>query len=111
MGFRELVDFDQLGVQYSYVGISALKVNVKKSPDLTLRFVRTMIDGIQVFKSHKEKSMAVMKRYLRGASDDMLDENLQLFRRAYAAPAVSIRRSGKDRPRHDVGSVSAGEQR
>ena len=62
-----------------YVGISTLKVNVKKSPDLTLRFVRTMIDGIQVFKSNKEKSMAVMKRYLRGASDDMPDETYNDF--------------------------------
>lgn len=79
MGFRESVDFDQLGVQYPYVGISTLKGNVKKSPDLTLRFVRTMIDGIQVFKSNKEKSMAVMKRYLRGASDDMLDETYNDF--------------------------------
>jgi len=79
MGFRELVDFDQLGVQYPYVGISTLKVNVKKSPDMTLRFVRTMIDGIQVFKNNKEKSMAVMKRYLRGASDEMLAETYGYF--------------------------------
>ena len=39
MGFRELADFDDLGVQYPYVGISTLKVNVKKSPDVTLRLV------------------------------------------------------------------------
>jgi hypothetical protein len=47
MGFRELIDF----------GISTLKVNVKKSPDMTLRFVRTMVvDGIPLFRTHKEKA-------------------------------------------------------
>ena len=79
MGFRELIDFDELGVLYPYVGISTLKVNVKKSPDMTLRFVRTMVDGIQLFKTNKEKSLAVMKRYLRGASDEMLEETYSYF--------------------------------
>ena len=56
MGFRELIDFDELGVQYPYVGISTLKVNVKKSPDMTLRFVRTMVvDGIHFLGPTKKK--------------------------------------------------------
>jgi len=79
MGFRELVDFDDLGVQYPYVGISTLKVNVKKNPDVTLRLVRTLTDGIQIFKSNKERGLAAMKRYLRGASDEMLEETYTYF--------------------------------
>jgi NitT/TauT family transport system substrate-binding protein len=79
MGFRELVDFDALGVQYPYVGISTLKVNVKKNPDVTLRLVRTLTDGVQVFKTSKERGLAAMKRYLRGASDEMLEETYNYF--------------------------------
>jgi ABC-type nitrate/sulfonate/bicarbonate transport system substrate-binding protein len=79
MGFRELLDFDDLGLQYPYVGISTLKVNVKKNPDVTLRLVRTLTDGIQIFKTNKERSMVVMKRYLRGASDEMLEETYGYF--------------------------------
>ncbi|HEX9454358.1 MAG TPA: ABC transporter substrate-binding protein [Candidatus Binatia bacterium] len=78
-GFRELVDFDDLGVQYPYVGISTLKANVKKNPDVTLRLVRALTDGIQVFKTNKERSMSVMKTYLRGASDEMLEETYSYF--------------------------------
>jgi NitT/TauT family transport system substrate-binding protein len=96
MGFRELLDFDDLGVQYPYVGISTLKVNVKKNPDVTLRLVRALTDGIQLFKTNKERSMAVMKRYLRGASDEMLEENLQLFQQAHAKVSLSIGGSGQD---------------
>jgi ABC-type nitrate/sulfonate/bicarbonate transport system substrate-binding protein len=79
MGFRELVDFDELGVQYPYVGISTLKTNVKKNPDVTLRLVRTLTDSIQIFKSNKERALAAMKRYLRGASDEMLEETYSYF--------------------------------
>ncbi len=91
MGFRELLDFDDLGVQYPYVGISTLKVNVKKNPDVTLRLVRALTDGIQLFKSNKERSMAVMKRYLRGASDEMLEETYSYFSKRmprYPYPSV-----------------------
>ena len=50
IGFRELVDFDDLGVQYPYVGISTLKVNVKKNPDVRFALVRTLTDAMQIFK-------------------------------------------------------------
>ena len=30
MGFREMLDFDEMGIPYPYVGVSTLKVNVKK---------------------------------------------------------------------------------
>ena len=91
MGFRELIDFDDLGVQYPYVGISTLKVNVKKNPDVTLRLVRALTDGIQIFKTNKERSMAVMKSYLRGASDEMLEETYGYFSKRmpkYPYPSV-----------------------
>jgi len=36
-------------------------------------------DNIQLFKSNKEKSLAVMKRYLRDANDEMLVETYSYF--------------------------------
>ena len=79
MGFREMIDFDDLGIPYPYVGVSTLKSTVKKNPDTTVRFLRTLIDGIQVFKSSKEQSLAVMRKYLRGANDEILNETYQYF--------------------------------
>src|SRR5262245_46279975 len=32
MGFRELLDFDELGVQVPFIGVSTLKATVKKKP-------------------------------------------------------------------------------
>src|SRR5215813_14935276 len=75
MGFRELLDFDELGFRFRflisgsqpYIGVSTLEATVKKSPDTTVKLVATLTDAVQVFKTNKEKSLLVMKKYLRGA--------------------------------------------
>ena len=79
MGFRELLDFDELGVQIPYVGVSTLKANVKKSPDTTVKVIATLTDAIQLFKTNRAKSILVMKKYLRGASEEILGETYGYF--------------------------------
>ncbi|MDP2603007.1 MAG: ABC transporter substrate-binding protein [Deltaproteobacteria bacterium] len=79
VGFREMLDFDELGIPYPYVGVSTLKANVKKRPDVTVSFLKTLTEAIQIFKTNREKSMAVMKKYLRGASDEILAETYNYF--------------------------------
>ena len=44
-----------------------------------MSFIRTLTEGIQIFKTNREKSMAVMKKYLRGASDEILAETYNYF--------------------------------
>ena len=36
-----------------------------------------MIEGIAIFKTNKEKSIAVWRKYLRGTADDILAESYQ----------------------------------
>ena len=79
MGFRELLDLDELGIQVPYTGVTTLKATVKKSPDTTVKVVATLTDGIQMFKTNKEKSLLVMKKYLRGISDEILAETYGYF--------------------------------
>jgi NitT/TauT family transport system substrate-binding protein len=79
MGFREMLDFDELGIPYPYVGVSTLKVNAQKHPDVTVNLLRTLTEGINIFRTNREKSMVVMKKYLRGASDDILAETYTYF--------------------------------
>ena len=79
MGFRELLDSDELGIQFPYTGISTLKATGKKHPDTTIKLVRALIDSIQIFKTNKDKSLAVMRKYLRGANDEILQETYSYF--------------------------------
>jgi ABC-type nitrate/sulfonate/bicarbonate transport system substrate-binding protein len=77
MGYRELIDYDRAGVVYPYNTVTTLRSTPAKSPDLTERLLKTMIEGIYVFKTNKQRSMAVLKKYMRGASDDILDDTYE----------------------------------
>jgi len=76
-GFRELVSYEKLGIVYPYNTVTMLRQTAAKYPDLVERFLKVLIEGVAIFKSDKEKSLAVMRKYLRGASDDILDETYE----------------------------------
>jgi hypothetical protein len=54
-----------------------LRQTVAKSPELLERVLKTLIEGIAVFRTNKQKSIAVWRKYLRGASDDVLEQSYQ----------------------------------
>lgn len=90
-GFRELLDFDEMGIQIPYVGVTSLKANLKKNPEAAVRLIATLTDAIHVFKTNKEKSLLVMKKYLRGTSDEILQETYSYFsNRTQKIPYPSI---------------------
>ena len=74
MGYRELIDYDQAGVVYPYNTVTVLRQTVVKNPDLTERVLKTIIEGSHIANTEREKSLAVMKKYMRGTSDDILEE-------------------------------------
>ena len=80
MGFRELVDYDKIGIIYPYNTVTTLRTTLSKSPELVEKVLKTMIEGVSVFKTNKEKSLAVMRKYMRGASEDILEETYQYTR-------------------------------
>jgi ABC-type nitrate/sulfonate/bicarbonate transport system substrate-binding protein len=80
MGFRELVDYDKAGVVYPYNTVTTLRQTPTKHPELTEKLLKSMIEGIHVFKTNKQKSLAVLKKYMRGAADDILDDTYEYTR-------------------------------
>jgi ABC-type nitrate/sulfonate/bicarbonate transport system substrate-binding protein len=77
MGFRELVNYSKAGVVYPYNTVTTLRQTAEKNSVLLDRVLKTMIEGIYVFRTNKERSMAVLRKYMRGASDEILDETYQ----------------------------------
>jgi ABC-type nitrate/sulfonate/bicarbonate transport system substrate-binding protein len=77
MGFRELVDYDKAGVVYPYNTVTTLRQTPAKNPELTEKLLKSMIEGIHVFKTNKPKALAVLKKYMRGAADDILDDTYE----------------------------------
>ena len=82
MGYRELIDYDKAGVVYPYNTITTLRQTPAKIPELTERFLKTMIEGTYVSKTDKEKSLAVLKKYMKGTADDILEEMYQYAKSA-----------------------------
>ena len=79
-GMRELANFDKLGVEYPYTSIVLLRQTAVKNPDLVERFVKSIVEGIHVFKTDKARAMAVLKRYMKGADDEILEQTYEASR-------------------------------
>ncbi len=79
-GLRELANFDKLGVEYPYTSVTVLRQTVAKNPHLVERFLKCIVEGIYIFKTNKTKTVAVFKRYMKGADDEILEETYQSTR-------------------------------
>ena len=76
-GFRELTSFDKLGIEYPYTSVVVLRQTAAKNPELVERFVKCIVEGIYLFKTNKAKSLAALRRYMKGADEDILEESYQ----------------------------------
>lgn len=79
-GFRELVSFDKLGIEYPYTSVVTLRQTAVKNPELVEKFVKCIVEGIAVFKADKAKSLAALRKYMKGADEDILEESYQYTR-------------------------------
>ncbi len=79
MNFRELLDADTLGIKYPYVGISTLRSTVKKNPELAAKVVEMLTEAIHIYKTEKQVSLGIMRKYLRGASEEILMDTYDYF--------------------------------
>ena len=98
-GFRELINYEKLGIVYPYNTVTTLRQTVSKKPELLEPFLKTMIEGIAIFKTHKEKSISIWRKYLRGASDDILEESYKTTvgeLERVRIPSLEVIKSGLD---------------
>lgn len=76
-GFKELVNFDRLGVEYPYTSVVVLRQTANKHADLIERFLKTIVEGIHLMKTNKPKTLAAFRRYMKGTDDEILEETYQ----------------------------------
>ena len=99
MGFRELVSYEKLGIVYPYNTVTTLRQTVSKNGELLERVSKALIEGIAIFKTNKQKSIAVWRKYLRGASDEVMEESYQSTvgeMEQVPLPSLPVIRSGLD---------------
>jgi len=99
MGFRELVNYENLGIVYPYNTITTLRRTVSKTPDLLEKVLKAVIEGIFIFKTDRDKSISIWRKYLRGATDDILTEAYQSTigeLEQVPTPSLQVIKSGLD---------------
>lgn len=79
-GFKELASFDKLGISYPYTSVVVLRQTALKQPDLVERFLKCIVEGAYIFKTNKGKSLAALRKYMKGADEDILEESYQYTR-------------------------------
>ena len=99
LGFRELVNYETVGIVYPYNTVTTLRQTIGRSPELLEKVLKIILEGRALFRANKEKSLAVWKKYLRGATDDVLDEAYQTTMNTMDAspqPTLPVIKSGLD---------------
>jgi len=76
-GYFELVDYDALGLSYPQHAVTTLRPTITKNPEMVERVLKALIESVAIFKSNKQKSFAVWRKYMRGASEEFLEETYQ----------------------------------
>jgi ABC-type nitrate/sulfonate/bicarbonate transport system substrate-binding protein len=98
-GFRELASFDKLGLEYPYTSVVVLRQTAAKNPELVEKFVKCLVEGIYLFKTNKVKTLAALRRYMKGADEDILEESYQYTRATIddaPHPSLPVVRVGLD---------------
>jgi ABC-type nitrate/sulfonate/bicarbonate transport system substrate-binding protein len=98
-GFRELTNYDKLGLTYPMHAVTTLRQTLSKDPQVIDKVLKSLIEAISVFKTNKEKSFAVWRKYMRGASEEFLEETYQYTSaelEAVPTPSVEVIRSALD---------------
>ncbi len=75
MGFRQLIDFSKLPIEVSGSSILSRRSYVFKNQDTTLRFLKAWIEGIYIFKTNPEFSLATIRRFV-GTQDSQVLESI-----------------------------------
>jgi ABC-type nitrate/sulfonate/bicarbonate transport system substrate-binding protein len=98
-GFRELLNYNDVGLTYPMHALTALRPTIAKQPQLVDKVLKTLIEAISVFKTNKEKSFTVWRRYLRGVSEQFLEQTYEETKgglHAVPTPSVEVIASALD---------------
>ncbi len=79
MGFKELVDMSEVGLEYPSTNIVVTERYLKGQSDLVRRFLMAFIEGIHRYKTDEVFTKKVIGDYARIRDAQVLDETYRLF--------------------------------
>jgi NitT/TauT family transport system substrate-binding protein len=89
MGFRVLFDARK-EVVYPSMSIVTRRKSVQEDRDTVMRMVRSHIEGIAYFKTHKEFSLKVLSKYLRMNDRNLLEGSYEIYKQDFISTPYPI---------------------
>jgi len=89
LGFKILLDARK-EVVYPSMSVVTRRKNIVEDRDTVMRMVRSHVEAIAYFKTHKDFSMKVLSKYLRINDKDLLEGSYELFRQDFISVPYPI---------------------
>lgn len=83
-GFRSLLDFSTIGLDYQHSGIATTKSFIAKNRDLVTGFLKALIEATHRYKNDRAFGIKVLEKHLRISDADTLSTAYD-----YYAPKIS----------------------
>jgi NitT/TauT family transport system substrate-binding protein len=84
-GYRSLLDFSTIGLDYQHSGIATTKSFIAKNRGLTISFLQALVEGTNRYKSDRTFGIKVLERHLRISDADTLNATYD-----YYAPKILV---------------------
>jgi NitT/TauT family transport system substrate-binding protein len=89
MGFKVLFDARK-EVVYPSMSVVTRRKNIVDDRDTVNRMIRSHVEGIAYFKSHKDFSMKVLSKYLRVNDRELLEGSYEIFKQDFISVPYPI---------------------
>ena len=82
-GFSILADPTQYDIPFPQLEVITTRAFLKAQPDIVMRYMRAIIEGIHAVKHNPEPSIRALSKYLRIDDREALEEVYRLYREIY----------------------------
>jgi NitT/TauT family transport system substrate-binding protein len=82
-GFREMLDIASLGLPYAASGITVRRNFMQQRKDVTVNYVKSIVEAIARVKKDKAFALEVMGKYFRSKDKEMLEETYEVASTKY----------------------------
>lgn len=79
LGLNLLLDLGSLKIEFQNAAIAAGRDVLDKKPELARRFIKAVVEGIQLYKTDKEFGLKVLRKYLRTADPEVIEETYNFY--------------------------------
>jgi NitT/TauT family transport system substrate-binding protein len=79
LGFPVLLDLISLKIPFPQRGIYTTGKTIKEQPDTVRRYMRAFVEAIHFFKTRKEETMQIMRKYSRVEDRNVLEHTQSWF--------------------------------